>query len=100
MRGWGRERVSTQHEFWPMVGGMVAKLVQRAAVCIRARGSVLLCREACTVPRHIFHLNTLNRLREPKAVWTGDGSGFLDFFFFRGCWSVAWQTESESFLDV
>ena len=34
MRGWGRERVSTQHEFWPKVAGAGAKLVQRAAVYI------------------------------------------------------------------
>ena len=37
MRGWGRERVSTQHEFWPTVAGVGAKLVQRAAVCISVR---------------------------------------------------------------
>lgn len=71
MRGWGRERVSTQHEFWPTVAGLGAKLVQRAAVYICAEGKFLLRLEARAVPRHIFHLHTLNSLGEPRAVWTG-----------------------------
>lgn len=87
MRGWGRERVSTQHEFWPTVAGVGAKLVQRAAVYICAQGKFLLCLEARTVPRHIFHLHTLNSLGEPRAVWTGL------FGLFRGCWVVAWLCE-------
>lgn len=53
--------------------------LSRGLLCISARGSFLLCREARTVPRHIFHLHMLNSLREPMAVWTGDGSGFLGF---------------------
>jgi hypothetical protein len=34
VRGWGRELVSTQHEPWPTVPGMGAKLVHSAAVLL------------------------------------------------------------------
>lgn len=93
MRGWGRERVSTQHEFWPAVAGVCARLVQRAAVYICAHGWFLLCLEARTLPRHIFHLHTLNSLGEPRAVWTGF------FGLFRGCWVAAWLCECVCTLE-
>lgn len=70
--GWGRERVSTQHEFWPTVASVGAKLVQRAAVCTSVHG----CSSA--VPRgerrsktHLSfaHVEWLGGW-EPKAVWS------------------------------
>lgn len=87
-RGWGRERVSTQHEFWPAVVGKGAKLVHSAAMNVCAQGGFLLCLEACAVPRHIFHLHTLNSLGGARgslawAHWT-----FL-FFFLNGGWVLA-----------
>lgn len=80
-RGWGRERVSTQHEFWPAVVGKGAKLVHSAAMNVCAQGGFLLCLEARAVPRHIFHLHTLNSLGGARgslawAHWTF-------FFFFK-----------------
>lgn len=78
-RGWGREKVSTQHEFWPAVAGKGAKLVHGAAMNVSAQGGFLLCLEARAVPRHIFHLHTLKSLGGARgclawAHWT--------FFFF------------------
>lgn len=85
MRGWGREGVSTQHEFWPAVVGEGAKLVHSAAVNVCAQGEFLLCLEARTVPRHIFHLHTLNSLGGAQgsldqAHWTFF-LAFTPFFF-------------------
>lgn len=66
--------------------------LSRGLLCISVReASFCSALEARTVPRHIFHLHTLNSLGEPRAVWIGDGSGF--FGLFRGCWVVAWLCE-------
>lgn len=95
MRGWGRERVSTQHEFWPTVAGVGAKLVQRAAVYICARAKFLLSLEARAVPRHIFHLHTLNSLGEPKGSLDGGTDRSFWGFFRRmlgGCLAVCVRT--------
>ena len=72
MGGWGRESVSTQHEFWPAVTGPGAKLVQRAPVCVRLR--------CCARTRaHLFICTRLIDLEEPRAVLDSAIWLFSDF---------------------
>lgn len=90
MRGWGRERVSTQHEFWPTVAGVGARLVQRLLCVSVCEGSSALPRGLHCSKTHLSFAHA--EKEEPGAVWTGDGSGFLDFLgdvgWMPGCVSV------------